>query len=106
MTLEAPAAMALGMSPVCFMPPSAIIGTPDSAASVAHSRIAVICGTPTPVTTRVVHIDPGPIPVLTASTPRSISARAPFAVATFPAITSTFGNRFFKVSTPSRMFLL
>jgi hypothetical protein len=39
--------------------------------------MAVSCGTPTPVTTRVVQMLPGPIPTLTASAPRSSSARAP-----------------------------
>ena len=37
-------------------------------------EIAVNCGTPTPVTIRVVQIEPGPIPTLTASTPASASA--------------------------------
>ena len=32
------------------------------------------CGTPTPATMRVVQIEPGPTPTLTASTPASISA--------------------------------
>jgi len=36
--------------------------------------MAVSCGTPTPATTRVVQIDPGPIPTFTQSTPASISA--------------------------------
>ena len=36
--------------------------------------IAVICGTPIPATIRVVQIEPGPIPTLTASTPALISA--------------------------------
>ena len=49
-------------------------------------EIAVSCGTPTPVTIRVVQIDPGPIPTLTASTPASAIAFAPDAVATLPAI--------------------
>ena len=31
--------------------------------------MAVICGTPTPATTRVVQIEPGPMPTLTASAP-------------------------------------
>ncbi len=38
--------------------------------------IAVICGTPVPVTMRVVQIDPGPIPTLTPSTPASARATA------------------------------
>ena len=49
--------------------------------------IAVICGTPIPATTRVVQIDPGPIPIFTQSAPASISAFAPAPVATLPAIT-------------------
>ena len=36
--------------------------------------IAVSCGTPTPATMRVVQIEPGPMPTLTASAPASISA--------------------------------
>ena len=37
------------------------------------------CGTPTPATMRVVQIEPGPMPILTASAPASISACAPSA---------------------------
>ena len=48
--------------------------------------MAVNCGTPTPATTRVVQIDPGPIPTLTTSTPASYNAFAPSAVAILPAI--------------------
>jgi len=44
-------------------------GTPADAISESESEIAVICGTPTPATTRVVQIDPGPMPTLTASAP-------------------------------------
>ena len=36
--------------------------------------MAVSCGTPTPATMRVVQIEPGPMPTLTASAPASISA--------------------------------
>ena len=57
------------------MPPSAMIVWPLCAAASAQSRIAVICGTPTPATIRVVQIEPGPMPTLTASAPASISAR-------------------------------
>ena len=46
-------------------------------------------GTPTPATTRVVQIEPGPTPTLTPSAPASISACAPARVATLPPITST-----------------
>ncbi len=69
------------------MPPSAMITWPVFAASAAQSTIAVICGTPTPATMRVVQIDPGPMPTFTASAPASISARVPAAVATLPATT-------------------
>ena len=40
-----------------------------------------------PAITRVVQIEPGPIPTLTASAPASIRASVPAAVATLPAIT-------------------
>ena len=36
---------------------------------------AVIIGTPMPAMTRVVQIEPAPMPTLTASTPSSMSAR-------------------------------
>src|SRR3989454_158606 len=75
MTQAAPAARALTTSPEYLMPPSAMTGT--SPAPSTASRMAVICGTPTPVTTRVVQIEPGPTPTFTASTPRSTSDRAP-----------------------------
>ena len=70
------------------MPPSAITGTPYRAATSATSWTAVTCGTPTPATTRVVQIDPGPMPTLTASAPASISASAASPVAMLPATTS------------------
>jgi hypothetical protein len=44
----------------------------------AQSRMAVTCGTPTPATTRVVQIEPGPMPTLTASAPASMSASRRF----------------------------
>ena len=53
----------------------------------------MIWGTPTPVTTRVVQMDPGPIPTFTASAPRSARALAPSRVATFPAMTSTLSPK-------------
>jgi len=42
---------------------------------------------PTPATMRVVQIEPGPMPTLTASAPASTSACAASAVAMLPAIT-------------------
>ena len=52
------------------------------------SWIAVNCGTPTPATTRVVHIDPGPIPTLIASTPSLIKSFAASGV----AISNNYGQ--------------
>ena len=48
----------------------------------------MICGTPTPAITRVVQIDPGPIPILMASAPALIRALVASAVPTLPAISS------------------
>src|SRR5208282_5107714 len=90
-TAEAPAASALTISPEYLMPPSAITGTPESRVARAASAIAVICGTPTPVTMRVVQIDPGPMPTLIPSTPARTNSQAPSKVATLPAISSTSG---------------
>jgi hypothetical protein len=74
------------------MPPSAMMGMLREAAALAQSRIAVIIGTPMPATTRVVQIEPAPIPTFTASTPWSIKASVASAVATFPATRSVLGN--------------
>ena len=66
--------------------------------------MAVICGTPTPATMRVVQIEPGPMPTLTPSAPWSTSAFAPSPVATLPPMTSIFGScfliHFTRSSTP------
>jgi hypothetical protein len=51
------------------MPPSAIIGTPLPLSASETIWMAVICGTPTPATMRVVQIEPGPMPTLTPSAP-------------------------------------
>ena len=95
MAQEAPAASALARSPENLMPPSAMTGTPAPSAASTASMIAVSCGTPTPATMRVVQIEPGPMPTLTASAPASISALAPSRVATLPAITCTAFDSFF-----------
>src|SRR5512142_883584 len=87
-TVDAPAASAFTTSPEYFTPPSETTGTPYFSAARAQSSTAVICGTPTPATTRVVQIDPGPIPTFTASTPALQSASVASAVATFPAMSS------------------
>ena len=60
MTVSAPATSALAMSPEYCSPPSPITGTPAGRQTRAASKIAVTCGTPTPATTRVVQIEPGP----------------------------------------------
>ena len=77
MTTLAPAAMALVTSPEYLMPPSAMMGMPCLLAARVASAMAVIWGIPAPVTMRVVQMEPGPIPTLTASAPASISAIAP-----------------------------
>ena len=78
------------MSPEYLMPPSAMTGT--SSAPRSASMMAVSCGTPTPVTTRVVQMLPGPMPTFTASTPRRTSSRAPASVAMLPATSWMSGN--------------
>lgn len=83
----------MAISPDCRIPPSAITGTlrpPRATNSLIPSTAfitAVIWGTPTPVTTRVVQIEPGPMPTFTASAPASARSIAPRAVATLPAMT-------------------
>src|ERR1019366_7716408 len=101
----APAASAFVTSPENLMPPSATREMFDFAAPLTHSWIAWIWGTPAPVTTRVVQMEPGPMPIFTASAPRRTRSRVPSAVATLPARTGTDGNFFFRdesaSSTPS-----
>ena len=80
------------------MPPSAMHGTPAARQASAASYTAVSCGTPTPATTRVVQIEPGPMPTLTASAPASIMACAPSRVAMLPPMicTSRKAGSFFR----------
>ena len=85
MTAEPPAAIAFTTSPEYLMPPSAMMRLPIFSASSAQSLIAVTCGTPMPATTRVVQMEPGPMPTFTQSAPASNSARVAAAVATLPA---------------------
>src|SRR6266496_2552517 len=63
-TVSAPDAIALAMSPEYCRPTSPMTGTPAGRHAEAASKIAVTCGTPTPATTRVVQIEPGPTPTL------------------------------------------
>ncbi len=69
-----------------------MIGMLVSRTARADSAMAVICGTPAPVTMRVVQIDPGPMPTLMASAPARASSQAPSNVPTLPAMRSTSGN--------------
>jgi len=62
----------LGQVPEYLMPPSAMRGMPYCFATAEQSLMAVICGTPIPATTRVVQMEPGPMPTLMASTPAVI----------------------------------
>ena len=80
------------MSPEYCRPPSPISGTPAGRQARAALWIAVTCGTPTPATTRVVQIEPGPTPTLTPSAPASTRALAPAYVATLPPTMSTRGR--------------
>ncbi len=75
------------MSPDFVMPPSARIGdivfgrgawTPHTAPS--------FCGMPTPATTRVVQMEPGPWPTLMQLAPASARKATPSALVTLPAI--------------------
>src|SRR3954466_6691940 len=85
MTVSAPATSAFAMSPEYCSPPSPTTGTPAGWQASDAAKMAVTCGTPTPATTRVVQIDPGPTPDLTPSTPASTKACAPARVAMLPA---------------------
>src|SRR5690554_1920793 len=88
MTDEAPAANALTISPEYRSPPSAITGTPMGFKTSETSMMAVSWGTPTPATTRVVQMEPGPMPTFTASAPASAKYLPPSAVATLPTTMS------------------
>ena len=103
-TVSAPAAIAFATSPDEVMPPSAITGIPCLIAASATSKTAVTCGTPTPATTRVVQIDPGPTPAFRQSAPASISASAASPVAMLPAISSMSNSDLIRrtISTTAR----
>jgi hypothetical protein len=59
--------------------------------AVATLSTAMICGTPTPATMRVVQIEPGPMPTFTPSAPASTKAKAAAPVAMLPPMTSMCG---------------
>jgi hypothetical protein len=90
----APAANAFVASPEVLVPPSEIIGILCFLPTFAQSITAVNCGTPEPVITLVIQIEPEPTPTFTASTPALIRSSVPFDVATLPAINSQSGNAF------------
>ena len=96
--------MALVMSPLWRMPPSAMIGTPADSATLTAEKIAVICGTPTPLMIRVVQMRRGRCPPSPHPRPRRSNPFAPSAVATFPAITWMF--QFFLISRTVSMHIL
>ena len=100
-TLLAPAAIALVMSPEYLIPPSAISGIRERSATLEHSFSAVSCGTPAPATILVVQIEPGPTPTLTALTPAAIRSFVASAVATLPAIMSISLKCFLRFLTVS-----
>jgi len=94
-TACAPAAIAWQDRPSSGCPPSAMIGMPRPSSAAAMLATAVICGTPTPATTRVVQIEPGPIPTLTASTPAATRSSAASLVTMLPAMSSRSPQRDF-----------
>ena len=93
--LFAPAASPLAKSPEKRTPPSDITGIPLFLSAFATFVTAETCGIPTPLTIRVVQIEPGPIPTFTASAPALTSASAASAVAILPPITCVSLKFFF-----------
>mmetsp|Transcript_8241 Transcript_8241/g.28914 ORF Transcript_8241/g.28914 Transcript_8241/m.28914 type:complete len:296 (-) Transcript_8241:284-1171(-) len=84
----APSASAFVMWPLFWMPPSAMMGTPSSAAARAVLYTAVACPRPTAHTSCVVQMDPLPMPTLRPSAPAWHSRAACAPVTTLPAMTS------------------
>ena len=80
------------MSPDLLIPPSAKIRTFFFAATCEAECRAVIWGIPTPATTLVVQIEPGPCPTLIAFAPAFAKNSTPSAEVTFPAINVRSGN--------------
>src|SRR3989344_2249612 len=105
MTAEAPAASAFAISPEVRMPPSAMTGTLYLRATETTSSTAESCGTPTPEMRRVVQIEPGPTPTLTASA-NWHAAFAASAVAMLPNIILAFLRLFFIFRALSTTFKL
>ena len=83
------------------MPPSPNTGTPLPSRATATRDMALICGTPTPATMRVVQIEPGPMPTLTASAPAFTRSSAASAVTMLPPTTCMSGWAFLILATVS-----
>src|SRR3989344_2273017 len=104
-TADAPAASAFAISPEFRMPPSAITGTLYFRATAATSSTAESCGTPTPLITRVVQIEPGPTPTLIASANWHATLAAS-AVAILPNIILALLSDFFIFRALATTFIL
>lgn len=104
---SAPTASALHIFPLFLFPPSLINGHLYYLQIGATSISAVNYGTPHPLTTLVIQIDPLPIPHLIPSAPALINFNAPSPVATDPATISTpvSSNASFNFSKPLRATL-
>mmetsp|Transcript_11045 Transcript_11045/g.30897 ORF Transcript_11045/g.30897 Transcript_11045/m.30897 type:complete len:322 (-) Transcript_11045:336-1301(-) len=93
-TVLAPRAKALVMCPLFWIPPSAMTGTPCSAASLLVWYTAVAWPLPTAQTSWVVQMDPLPIPTRRPSAPTPMSLSACLEVTTLPAMTCKSGKLF------------
>jgi len=80
-------------------------GTPDFLMALLTLYMAESWGTPTPAIIRVVQIDPGPIPTLTASAPASTKSDAASAVAILPATKSMSGYLFLAFLSISKTYM-
>ena len=76
-----------------------MMARPYFSAASAQSQMAVNWGTPMPETTRVVQMEPGPMPTLTTSAPASNRSAVAAAVATLPAMMGRFGKAFLTMRT-------
>ena len=91
-TAPAPLAIAFTISPESLIPPSAMIATLCFLATSYTLYIADSCGTPTPATTLVVQIEPGPTPTFSTFAPAFIKSSAASAVTIFPPTISKSGK--------------
>ena len=76
------------------MPPSEIDKIPSFFIVSEQSNIADNWGYPIPVMEEVVHTEPEPIPIFTASTPASAKSFTPSPVTILPANIPSFGSSF------------